>query len=466
MNLDKALERYEIDARARGYSLHTITHVKGCVGFLAAFLSDVPDVSRVTADDFRRFLSSLCGGPVRNHPAHEQKHKVGPTSINTYARAIKSFWSWLEAEGIITANPLASVKTPKKPKTMPKIYTEEELKVLLNSLSASPRERALVELFLDSGIRLRELAALKVGNVDLAGGRIKVLGKGGKERFAYFNPATGASLDTYLKENRPHPSEGDYLFLTQDGRQLNAKRIQAILQHIGRKAGINERLSSHKLRHTYATLTLKYGSNLEYLRITLGHSDIKTTSDSYLNVADTDVATAYQGFSPMAHLEPRASEELPPIKRETNTAKGILEVAATLEYRPPPVEPSLLRGIGGRYLTLDLDDNEILIESLQAYSTESGIEFRLFLFTAKPDDEMMNWPHEDLLQSDYTTGRVYTYHPEQPLYYRDYDKSCKLHVGLYIAQRRLRFDLTSDVEKQAYYSAPVRYTITLRYRVA
>jgi len=466
MNLDKALERYEIDARARGYSPRTITHVKGCVGFLAAFLGDVPDVSRVAADDFRRFLSSLRDGPVRNHPAHGQEHKVGPTSINTYARAIKSFWSWLEEEGIITANPLVSVKTPKKPRTIPKIYTEQELKALLNSLSASPRERAIVKLFLDSGIRLQELASLKVGDVDLAGGRIKVLGKGGKERFAYFSPATGARLDTYLKENRPHPSEGDYLFLTKDGRHLNAKRIQAILQHIGRKAGISERLSPHKLRHTYATLALKYGGNLEYVRITLGHSDIKTTSESYLNVADNDVATAYQGFSPMAHLEPRAPDKLPPIQRETSTAKDILEVTATLEYLPPPTEPSVIRGIGGRYLTLDLDDNEILIESLQAYTSDPQIEFRLLLFTAKPHDEMMNWRHEDLLQSDYNTGRVYTYRPEQPLYYRDYDKSCKLHVGLYIAQRPLRFDLTSDMEKQAYYSAPVRYTITLRYRVA
>ncbi len=466
MNLDKALERYEIDALARGHSPRTITHVKGCVGFLAAFLGNVPDVSRVAADDFRRFLSSLRDGPVRNHPTHEQEHKVGLTSINTYARAIKSFWSWLEEEGIIAANPLASVKTPKKPKTIPKIYTEQELKALLNSLSASPRERALVELFLDSGIRLQELVSLKVGDFDFAGGRMKVLGKGSKERFAYFSPATGASLHTYLKENRPHPSEGDYLFLTKDGRHLNAKRIQAILQHIGSKAGISERLSAHKLRHTYATLALKYGGNLEYVRITLGHSDIKTTSESYLNVADNDVATAYQGFSPMAHLEPRAPEELPPIQRETSTAKGILEVAATLEHLPPPTEPSLIRGISGRYLTLAIEANEILIESLQAYTSDPHIEFRLLLFTAKPQDEMMNWRDEDLLQSDYNTGRVYTYRPERPLYYRDYDKSCKLHVGLYITQRPLRFDLTSDVEKQAYYSAPVRYTITLRYRVA
>ena len=162
MNLDKALEGYEIDARARGYSPHTITHVKGCVGFLAAFLSDVPDVSRVTADDFRRFLSSLCDGPVRNHPAHEQKHKVGPTSINTYARAIKSFWSWLEEEGIVTANPLASVKTPKKPKTIPKTYTEQELKAILNTISAMPRESSrheseiISELLRHGGLLLEE----------------------------------------------------------------------------------------------------------------------------------------------------------------------------------------------------------------------------------------------------------------------------------------------------------------------
>ena len=465
MKLDEALQRYEIYARARGYSLPTITHVKRCVGFLTAFLPDMPDVSSVGADDFRRFLSSLRQGSVRDRTGDQQAHKVGATSINTYARAIKSFWSWLEQEGIIIANPLASVKTPKKPKTIPKIYTEQELQALLSSVSASPREIAIVELFLDSGIRLHELASLKIGEVDLANGRLKVFGKGGKERFAYFSPGTRASLESYIKDKRPKPLEGDYLFLTKDGRHLDARRIQTILQRIGSKADISERLSAHKLRHTYATLALKYGSNLEYVRITLGHTDVKTTSESYLNVADNDVAAAYRSFSPMAHLRPTAPDEPPPVERESGTEKRILEVGATLEAYPPATEPSIIPGIDGAYLTLDIEGNEILIESLQVFTSDPDIPFRLLLFAARPRDDILDWCAEGLLQSDLDTRRIYTYRPERPLYYRDYEDSRKVHIGLHIGQRPLHFGLTNDDEKVAYYAAPVRYVITLKYRM-
>ncbi len=111
MNLDDALQRYEVDYRANGYSPATIVHTKQCVGILAVFLNGVPDVGKVTADDFRCFLYRLRSSASENSKGKGQpRDNLSGTSINTYARAVRAFWSWLQREGIIPANPLAVVK--------------------------------------------------------------------------------------------------------------------------------------------------------------------------------------------------------------------------------------------------------------------------------------------------------------------------------------------------------------------
>jgi len=110
---------------------------------------------------------------------------------------------------------------------------------------------------------------------------------------------------------------------------------------VGRKAGIAPRLSAHKLRRTYATLALKYGSNLEYVKITLGHSDVETTSQAYINIADDDIAVAYRKFSPMINLMQVESKESPGIEARTKASKEILETETNLELRPASAEPSV-----------------------------------------------------------------------------------------------------------------------------
>jgi len=118
--------------------------VKRCVGYFTTFLVDVPDISKVGAEDLRQFLSTIRDSPIRRGPTQEKEHKLSPTSVNTYARAIKSFWSWLEQEGLIKQNSLALVQAPKKPKTIPQVYSEEELKAIMNAVSDTPRDKAII----------------------------------------------------------------------------------------------------------------------------------------------------------------------------------------------------------------------------------------------------------------------------------------------------------------------------------
>jgi site-specific recombinase XerD len=220
------LDRYELYARARGFSPASIGHVRRCVGFFDDFLQGNTDAGKVTADDFRRFLSDLRERPAWGGLKGEKGHRLSGTSQNTYARAVKAFFGWLKAEDIITNNPLAAVPAPRKPKTMPKIYSENELNAVFKAAATNIRDQAIFYLFLDSGVRLAELSRLKVSDIDLLEGEFKVLGKGGKERFAYFSPLTAASLDSYVKKHRYAAAPNERLFVAADGHPLAQVRQQ------------------------------------------------------------------------------------------------------------------------------------------------------------------------------------------------------------------------------------------------
>jgi site-specific recombinase XerD len=273
------------------------------VGFFALFLGGIDDVTKVTADALRAFIIGLQQKERwTNHPYIKTKGKISGTSINTYVRSIKAFWSWLQKDGIIKKNPLEEVAAPKVPKRLPKVLSEEELTQVLKVASQKNRDRALIEILVDSGMRLNELANLNMEDVDEKDGVIRVIGKGDKQRNVFISDKTIATLNAYAIFARPEPVKEDRVFLTESGYPLTSRRIQKILDNIGKKAGIKQRLSPHKLRHSYATLSLKHGANLEYVRRTMGHSDIKVT-EVYLDVCDADVAQAHRKFSPVANLK-------------------------------------------------------------------------------------------------------------------------------------------------------------------
>jgi site-specific recombinase XerD len=277
--------------------------MRNCVGLLDQFLHGTKDIREVTAADFRRFLADLRERPLWRGLKTEQARHLSGTSINTYARAVKAFFNWLKAEDIIADNPLASVTIPRKPKTLPKVYSEKDMIAVFAAAEANIRDEAVFCLFYDSGLRLAELAGLKMGDVDTQSGSLKVHGKGNKERFVYFGADAVKCVNRYIKECRQGAAKSDFLFVTEDGKPLQARGIQSLLLRLGKKADLDERLSAHKLRHTFATLSLKYGGNLEYIKKILGHTDIKTTSEAYLNVQDADVSAAHRRFSPLSNLQ-------------------------------------------------------------------------------------------------------------------------------------------------------------------
>ncbi len=265
-------------------------------------MGGITDVSKLQADDIRHFILAAqerekwAGLPQANGK------KVSATTVNTYTKAIKGFFKWLQQEGIIDTDTFAGVRTPKLPKRLLKLITKKAMVTVFDSVAENPRETALLLLLLDSGITLSEVAELDGVSVDTTNGTLRVFReKTQKERYAYFSTPTAAAIEAY-RIVLPQPVIAPRLFLTQDGYPLTLKRVQKILERVGKKAGISQRLSPHKLRHSFATWSLKHGSNLEYIRIMLGHSDIRTTPKTYLHVANTDVAEASKRTSPVVNL--------------------------------------------------------------------------------------------------------------------------------------------------------------------
>ncbi len=302
------LQRYSLDVRARGGSEETIQHTVMVMKFFTDFMGGVDDVTELEADDLRHFIVYLRQKKKWSGLPHVKDEKLGATAVNTYVRALKGFFNWLERESIIEVNPFSKVTTPKAPKVLPQVFTEQEMKAVFQVVASKPREMALILLFLDTGITLSEIEDLTDTRVDTLNGTLRVFReKTRKERVAYFSPQTAAAIETY-RFSRPDPMAEPRLFLTHDGYPLTGTRIQKILERVGKQAGLSQRLSPHKLRHTFATMSLKYGSNLEYIRLMLGHSDIRTTSEAYLHVANADLAEASKRTSPVVNLGIRKSK--------------------------------------------------------------------------------------------------------------------------------------------------------------
>ncbi len=219
------LERYSLDVRAKGGSEKTIQHTNMVLKFFTDFMGGVDDVTKLEGDDLKRFIVYLRQKRKWAGLPHVKDEKLGATAINTYVRAFKGFFNWLERETIIEVNPFSKVPTPKPPKVLPKVFTEQELRTVFQAVADKPRETALILLLLDSGITLSEIKDLPDTRVDTLNNTLRVFReKTQKERVVYFSPQTAAAIKTY-RFSRPDAMVEPHLFLTHDGYPLTGTRI-------------------------------------------------------------------------------------------------------------------------------------------------------------------------------------------------------------------------------------------------
>lgn len=256
-------------------------------------------IKKITLNDLYAFLSFLA--KQRNNSQYTRARKVA---------CIKSFFKYLETKmKILDNNPTNELERPKIYSRHPVHLQLSEAQKLINSIEGihKERDRAIIILFLNCGLRLSELTNIKID--DIQGDTLRVIGKGNKERTVYLNNACLRAFKDYL---RVRPTEGLKdplaLFISQQKRQISQRTVQHLVKIQIEKAGLDsEKFSVHKLRHTAATLMYKYGHvDIRALQQILGHENISTTQ-IYTHIDDDQLRQASQK-NPLADLEDEIDE--------------------------------------------------------------------------------------------------------------------------------------------------------------
>ncbi len=236
---------------------------------------------------------------LRGYLAVLREQRMAPGSIVRKVSSIRSFYRFLVRDGRIEHDPLAGVRGPKKGRRLPGILSSKQVLAILGAVEGdSPkalRDRAILELLYAAGLRLSELVALDASDVDIGERQARVLGKGSKERIALMGKAAADALRRYLRDGRPalvrRPQERA-LFLNKQGGRLSARAVQIMVRRCALKAGLDERVFPHLLRHTFATHMLDGGADLRVVQELLGHASVASTQ-IYTHVSEAEKRRVY-----------------------------------------------------------------------------------------------------------------------------------------------------------------------------
>jgi integrase/recombinase XerD len=234
---------------------------------------------------------------TRVEQAHIQRYLAfkSPTSkarsIGRLVASLRRYYRFALRENWISADPTLQIESPKLPRSLPKSMSEEDVESLLGAPNVNQplgmRDRAMLEILYASGLRVSELVGLKVTEVSLSEGVIRVTGKGSKTRLVPMGQEAVEWVEKYLRESRPeilHKRLSDSLFVTQRGGAMTRHAFWYLIKRYAGVAGINKSLSPHVLRHAFATHLLNHGADLRVVQMLLGHADISTTQ-IYTHVA-------------------------------------------------------------------------------------------------------------------------------------------------------------------------------------
>ena len=209
---------------------------------------------------------------------------LAATSIRRAQSAVRTYFGFLLAEGVLETDPTDRLDSPKVERKLPEFLSREEVERLLDAPDPGRalywRDRAILEFLYATGVRVSELVDLPLSSLDLEDGFATVFGKGSKERLVPVGGPALRAVDRYLREVRPGLDRGDgagRVFLNARGRPIRRESIWAVVRDSARRAGITRPISPHTLRHTFATHLVEGGADLAAVQELLGHADISTT---------------------------------------------------------------------------------------------------------------------------------------------------------------------------------------------
>ena len=261
-------------------------------------------IESITTSEIFDFLSYLANDRTANPDAAVPDYGINASSRARKLSAIKSFYKYLTVRTKqLQENPVADLEYPKLRKRLPKYLTMEQSAALLKSVSGTNEKRdyAILMLFLNCGIRRSELVGLNLS--DVYEDRIRVMGKGNKERFVYFGSACRKAIDAYLVErNKKVLSDNRALFGSRDNNRISVTAVHRLVKKALLQAGLDStQFSAHKLRHTAATMMLSGGVDVKTVQEVLGHENLNTTQ-IYTHIENTELKIAAEA-NPLSKLD-------------------------------------------------------------------------------------------------------------------------------------------------------------------
>ncbi|WP_206860257.1 tyrosine recombinase XerC [Lysobacter changpingensis] len=245
-------------------------------------------------------VASLQGEQLRGFVAAEHRRGLSPKSLQRRLSACRSFYAWLLKQGRIAASPAASIRSPKAPRKLPQVLDPDEAKALVEVPTDAPlglRDRALLELFYSSGLRLSELCALRWRDLDLGDALVNVLGKGNKQRSVPLGSHARAALAEWRKSTGA--ANDAHVFPGRGGGAITPRAVQLRMRHLAQQQGLFKRVHPHLLRHSFASHILESSGDLRGVQELLGHADIATTQ-IYTHLDYQHLAKVYDAAHPRA----------------------------------------------------------------------------------------------------------------------------------------------------------------------
>lgn len=273
--------------------------------------------------DLRQFLQFLEGEGIgrfevvdhimlRKYLAYLKETGLAKSSIGRKIACLRTFFKYLCKQGFLNENPISGVASPRREKRLPEFMYQEEINALLKmpdlSTELGIRDQAILELLYSSGVRLQEVVNLKLKDLDLSRGYLRVMGKGSKERLAPLGGVAHRILLRYLKEVRPNLLKKassnlkfqNNVFLNYQGTGLSGRSIQRMVaKYLKKLVLLKRKITPHTFRHTFATHLLENGADLRVVQELLGHVDISTTQ-IYTHVTKERIRSIYLKSHPRA----------------------------------------------------------------------------------------------------------------------------------------------------------------------
>ena len=317
LDLGRLIGEFKLTCEVEGKSIRTIEWYFSFLRQFEEYLRRsglATYVNEIDKGYIRQYISFL----QRDGEAGNRGRRLAPATVQGHVRTLKAFFAWLLREGYVKTNVMSKIPVPKAPAKVVDTLGCEALTRMIRCYSSPDgnglRDLLIMFLLLDTGIRLSELVGIKLPEVDLEEGYIKISrGKGGRERWVPIGSIVRKYLLKYIRSGRPEPATGlvANLVLTRQGMPLKKNGVQQMLRRWGRRAEINGvRVSPHTFRHTFARNYLINGGDIFSLQKILGHSSLASVR-LYLNLFSVDLKEQHRKFSPVDHMASNRSF-LPP----------------------------------------------------------------------------------------------------------------------------------------------------------